>query len=209
MKIPDNTIKRLPLYLSVLEQFGKENCDYIASVDLEKVLDIKPSVLRKDLSYFGALGVRGKGYRIDLLSQALRRIIGISDRHWRTVVIGCGNIGTALMRYLNFSDINLEISAGFDADPKKINKTIAGVPIYALDSLLDIIEKEGIEFVILTAPLEAALPIVENLAKNSKIRGIVNFTQKYIKAPKHIRIVNIGITTKMLTMFFYLKNTTK
>jgi redox-sensing transcriptional repressor len=208
-KIPKNTIHRLPLYLSVLEQLAEESQnqeEFFHSVDLEKLLNIKNSVIRKDLSYFGEFGVKGKGYNIVRLKTALKEILDINVIK-KTVIIGCGNIGTALMKYPYFTKINLNIAAGFDVNPKIINRKINKTPVYHIDRLVDFLNKEKIQFVILAVPVQASKFILQDLITKTDIHGIINFTPIYLKVPKHIKVINSYISAKILEMYFYLKNT--
>ncbi|MFH1428752.1 MAG: redox-sensing transcriptional repressor Rex [Candidatus Margulisiibacteriota bacterium] len=203
--VPETTIKRLPVYLGVLEHFEKQGREFVNSQDFEDLVDIKQAILRKDLSFFGELGIRGKGYEVKSLTFQIKKLIGIDSRTWKTVIIGAGNIAQALMKYKSFEDINLDITAAFDSDPAKIGKRFGNVPVLDIGSLEQVINEEGIKFVILTSPGEVVGEILEVL-KQTKIKGLINFTPEYLRVSKKVKVINVNITAKILTMFFYLKN---
>lgn len=203
-RIPENTIKRLPMYLQVLDQLELENLTFIHSHQMERYLDIKPTLMRKDLSYFGELGIRGKGYQINLLKEAIKRVLGISEKQWRTAIIGTGNIGKALLHYPAFSQINVDIIAAFDIDPAKTGRVINHIPVYHTDQMLDWLNKEAVEFVMLCTPASSADEIVSQLVHHTPIAGIINFTSRYIQVAPPIKVININITSKVLTMLFHL-----
>lgn len=206
MPVPLNTIKRLPYYLRVLENLEQEGKTAFSSQDFESRMDINPAVLRKDFSYFGKLGVRGQGYSVEHVKRQMAKLLGISEGVWETVIIGAGNIAAALLRYENFKDINLKVAAAFDTDPQKIGKTISGVPILDSGELEKYLgAHEEIKFVILTVPGPSADEIVERL-KETNIRGIINFTPRFLAVSKRIKVVNLNITAKILNMFYYLKD---
>ncbi len=203
-EVPKNTIKRLPIYLRILENLEEEGKAVFSSQDFESRMDIKPAVLRKDLAYFGNLGVRGQGYNVEKLKAEIAGLLGISSQVWETAIIGAGNIARALMRYGDFKRINLKIVAAFDSNPSKIGKKIRDISVYGMADMEKQIARSSIKFVILTVPGKAAEEIVARL-KRTRIRGIVNFTPRYLQVSKKIKVLNINITAEILTMFYYLK----
>ncbi len=66
---PLSIIKRLPIYLRVLENFSKRDLDVISSKSLSKESGFTAEQIRKDLAYFGAFGTRGTGYSIPYLKK--------------------------------------------------------------------------------------------------------------------------------------------
>ena len=76
-QIPRIIIGRLPLYLRALTRLKKDGYSFASSRELGKLLDISAAQIRKDLSHFGELGKRGKGYtggdRWDKRAGSMRR----------------------------------------------------------------------------------------------------------------------------------------
>ena len=62
--IPDIVIRRLPLYARELGILASEGRDYTSSQELGDRLGVTPAQIRKDLSYFGRFGKRGRGYDV-------------------------------------------------------------------------------------------------------------------------------------------------
>ena len=94
-QIPRIIIGRLPLYLRALNRLKKEGYHYASSRELGKLLDISAAQIRKDLSHFGELGKRGKGYEIEFLVSKLNQILN-TDMLWDMIVIGAGDLGSGL-----------------------------------------------------------------------------------------------------------------
>ena len=94
-QIPRIIIGRLPLYLRALNRLKKDGYSYASSRELGKLLDISAAQIRKDLSHFGELGKRGKGYEIEFLVCKLNQILN-TDVIWDMIVIGAGVIGLEL-----------------------------------------------------------------------------------------------------------------
>src|SRR3989338_9262511 len=164
MKKPSkDTISRLALYLRTLQELSKtRTATTISSQDLARELTISSDQLRRDLWYFGQFGRRGVGYSIDSLKNKISEILGLNKR-WNICICGTGNLGSALLAYKGFKEQNLNISACFDADPKKIYKKKGGITIYPLEDMKKIIRSSRIEIAIIAAPVNAAQAIVDRL----------------------------------------------
>jgi redox-sensing transcriptional repressor len=52
------------MYFRIVERLFKGRIDTVSSAVLAKAAGVKPSQLRKDLTYFGQFGTRGLGYFI-------------------------------------------------------------------------------------------------------------------------------------------------
>ncbi len=118
-RIPEATVNRLSKYARILEQAQYEGAELIASADLAQRCGFKPAQIRKDLAYFGEFGVRGKGYYIKELKDNLKKILGVTHT-WKVVLVGAGNLGSALLAYKGFLAHGFEIDAVFDKFPEKI-----------------------------------------------------------------------------------------
>ena len=77
-KVPDVVIRRLPLYLRVLEVQDITESPIISSEQLAKIIGTSSGQVRKDLSYFGVFGKQGVGYQTASLSTELRRILKLN-----------------------------------------------------------------------------------------------------------------------------------
>ncbi|MGO4183082.1 winged-helix domain-containing protein, partial [Paenibacillus sp. TAF43_2] len=61
-KISEAVVRRLPVYLQVLNEMLNREIQTISSQDLGTKLDLNPAQIRKDLAYFGEFGRKGVGY---------------------------------------------------------------------------------------------------------------------------------------------------
>ena len=126
-KIPPATVKRLPLYLQCLEQINPDEVG-VSSKKLAELTKLNDSQVRRDLSYLGSLGTRGVGYDIATLRNQLQLELGLVEG-WSAVIVGVGNLGSALAHYGGFRDKGFGVVGLFDDDPKKINKQVAGLVV--------------------------------------------------------------------------------
>ena len=77
--IPDIVVSRLPLYLQTLNHLLREGEEVISSDELSDKVGVPAVQIRKDLSYFGGFGVKGKGYDIIHLIDNLRSILNLNQ----------------------------------------------------------------------------------------------------------------------------------
>ena len=163
-KIPRATAKRLPLYyryLNILHYGGK---DRVSSNELAKAIHVDSATIRRDFSYFGALGKRGYGYDVDDLIEFFKNILH-QDRLTNVALIGVGNLGHALLNFNFHQDSNIRISAAFDTNPKNINTIQGGVPIYPMDQIVAQLKEQQISVVILTVPSNVAQEVANQVAQ--------------------------------------------
>src|SRR5436189_2224958 len=124
--IPRKTVYRLSLYYRALQRARSNKVDTVSSAALAKAAGVKPTQLRKDLTYFGQFGTRGLGYNVESLSAALMEVLGTA--HLQPVIlVGAGNLGSALLKYPGFAKEGFEVVAAFDADMPKVQAKDLGV----------------------------------------------------------------------------------
>ena len=106
--IPRKSIFRLSIYHRCLERLRKNGMETVSSEVLAKAAGVKPTQLRKDLTYFGQFGTRGLGYNVESLSATINEVLGTNSLQ-AVVLIGVGNLGAALLRYQGFQKEGFEL----------------------------------------------------------------------------------------------------
>ena len=66
-KIPRATAKRLPIYYRYLNILLDADKKRVSSTELSEAVKVDSATIRRDFSYFGALGKRGYGYDVETL----------------------------------------------------------------------------------------------------------------------------------------------
>ena len=102
-KIPRATAKRLPIYFRYLTFLHDAGTDRISSAELSDAIKFDAATIRRDFSYFGALGKRGYGYDVKALLDFFANVLD-QDSLINVALIGAGNLGQAL---LNLSLIHI------------------------------------------------------------------------------------------------------
>ncbi len=178
--IPKATVTRLVLYLRELQQLARGGIPFIRSSGLADRLGLTDSQVRRDISHVGQFGRRGVGYPTRELARAIRDLLG-TDRIWRVILVGMGNLGQALSGYRGFREQGFDLAGVFDSDPKKIGSKIHGHKIRAIDDLESFIASEKeIQLAILAVPAPATAIITSRLSELG-ISGILNFAPVSIR----------------------------
>ena len=200
-KIPDETIRRMPMYLRAFSILKTENQDYISSSQLAERLHLNPPQIRKDLSYFGAFGTRGVGYPVTSTADQIREILKL-DVTQKAVLVGAGRLGAAIAEYPGFSMFGFDIAAIFDNNQSKIGTKVGKNIVEDIDQIATIRGRD-IQLAILAVPAEAAQSVVDMLV-GCQIKGILNLSPRYIIVPKSIKVVTIDIAMELGILPFYM-----
>lgn len=202
--IPEATAKRLPIYYRYLNILATAGTDHISSTELAEVVKIDPATIRRDLSYFGALGKRGYGYNVLDLLEFFKKTLS-QDKLTNVALIGVGHLGQALLNYNFHQSNNTRISVAFDIDQALTGKIQSGVPVYPLEDMKEQLRLQQIKIAILTVPIEAAQAVTDDLVE-AGIEGILNFTPLRISVPKRVRVQNVDLTNELQTLIYFLQH---
>lgn len=187
------SVRRLPSYLYIVQQAYKNNQEYISGTVIAQELKLEPIQVRKDLAITGIAGRPKKGYPAKELMNAINRFLGW-DTVQKAVIVGAGNLGTALAGYQEFSLHGIDIAAAFDNDETKVGKTIHGVPVHPLSSLEKQMRKTGAKIAILTVPSEHAQEAADRIVA-AGITAIWNFTNRKLSLPDHVVVQKEDLTS--------------
>ncbi len=201
--ISDLTIGRLSVYLRCVERLIHADIETVSSQELAKRFHLNSAQIRKDLAYFGEFGVRGVGYSVRDLRQYLVEILGL-DRERRILIVGAGNLGTALCHYSGFSGESFLVVGVLDSDPSRINTpTPAGLLVEDSVRLADIVEQRRVEIGVITTPASAAQKICQKMA-DAGIPSILNFAPIRVKAPEGVRVTSVDLKVYLEELSFHL-----
>lgn len=203
-KIPNATIKRLPLYHRYFQFLNDSNTKKISSTELAKAVQVDSATIRRDFSYFGSLGKRGYGYEVEPMLEFFKKLLNQSQTT-KVALVGVGNLGSALLNY-NFSQTNnIKITAAFDQNPELIGQTVNGVQVYDVDSLEQRLADEQIDVVILSVPVISAQKVADELVA-ANVKGILNFTPLRLATPNSVRVHNVDLANELQTLIYFLDN---
>ena len=201
-KIPEATVKRLSLYLNCIAEVGNSN-SRISSEKLAKLARVNPAQVRRDLSYLGSIGTRGVGYDLSTLKNQLNIALGLVEG-WSAIIVGAGNLGSALAQYEGFEDKGFAIVGLYDVDSKKISTKIAGLVVKHIEKINDDVKKYKVAIGIITTPSEFAQDTA-NLLIAGGIKSILNFAPSRIESTDSgVVIKNVDLSQELQVLSYYL-----
>ena len=201
-KISELTINRLSIYLRCLSVLSDEGVGTVSSQALAERFNLNSAQIRKDLAYFGEFGVRGVGYFVEDLRRHITQILGLDARH-SIGIIGAGNLGLALANYAGFSESTFRVAGLFDNEPGKLGVTEAGVPVYPVERLADVVAAEQIDIVAIAVPPAAAQSALDQ-AVAAGVRAILNFAPVHITGPEGVKIKSVDLTISLESLSYAL-----
>lgn len=205
--IPDATIARLPVYLRALNQLREQGIDTISSGALAEAAGVNSPQLRKDLSYLGSYGTRGVGYGVDYLRFQIGREMG-SANDWPVVIVGLGNLGTALANNAGFSSRGFRIVALVDSAPDLVGKGIHGLAITDLSELEQVVARTGAAIAVIATPAEAAQAVADRLV-HLGVTSILNFAATLLAVPEGVNVRKVDLGQELQILAFHEQRKTE
>ncbi|MQA90987.1 MAG: redox-sensing transcriptional repressor Rex [Gemmatimonas sp.] len=204
-KISESAVRRLSLYLRLLQEADSLGQETISSEELADRAGTTAAQVRKDLSLFGSFGKRGLGYAVSELLQEIREILGL-NRSWRVALVGAGKIGSALITYRNFRTRGFHIEAVFDTDPDKVGKRWGTQTILDDTEMGSVLAGKRIEIAVIAVPADAAQGVVDRVVA-SGVSAILNFAPVRLRVPKGVSLRNVDMVVEMEGLAFALTST--
>ena len=198
------TLNRLSFYLRCLRQLQELGLARISSQEMAQRYHLSATQIRKDLAQFGEFGIRGVGYQVDELADRLDALLGLDRRH-PMVIVGMGNLGSALARFAGFNHGAFQVVAGIDNDPRKIgSRSAAGFTIESAANLAQVVRASGALIGVLTVPDDVAQHYYDALA-DAGIRGVLNFATIRVKPRPDVPLKNVDLRINLEELAFFLK----
>lgn len=203
MPVSPLTLNRLSFYLRCLRRLQEEEVTRISSKDLADRFHLSATQIRKDLAQFGEFGIRGVGYEVDELAAHLNELLGL-DRQHAMLIVGLGNLGSALAQYLGFNYGSFHVVAGVDRDPAKIGRDLGNFVIRSTDDLEEVVRESGAEIGVLAVPAEAAQENYDRLA-DAGIKAVLNFAPVRVKRRPGVPLKNVDLRINLEELAFFLR----
>lgn len=201
-RVPTPTLERLATYFTILTDLKSRRVETISSADVEERTGINAAQFRKDLSYFGEFGRPGIGYAVDELYSRIARILKL-ERTQPVLLVGAGNLGSALVGYPALRAENFHIVAAFDNNYNKIGKQLWDLTIHDASLLVEDNKTIGARLAIIAVPAGAAQEVAERLVA-AGIRNILNFAPVVLRLPLDVIVRNVDFVQELAVLSFHL-----
>ena len=195
-QVPKATLHRYPIYLKALRRLKAEGVERIMSRELAEYVAIESTTIRRDFSFLGNLGKQGYGYQVDDLIQVFSDQLGMNFDE-KIILVGCGNLGRALLNYNQGNHVVGEIVCAFDLAPETVPP--CSVPVYLLDEFATR-KPKGCRIAILCISQDIQKTV--DLLVDNGITGIVSFASEHFIVPEGIRVKQIDVVSSIQELVF-------
>ena len=201
--IPRKSIYRLAIYQRCLERLKENGLDTVSSNSLAKAAGVKSAQLRKDLAHFGQFGTRGLGYSVDALIEVITGVLGTSSL-LQVILVGVGNLGSALLKYSGFNREGFEISAAFESDQNRLKNVVADIPIMNVSQMTQYVKDNDVKIAIIAVPAETAQEVANALV-NSGVQAFLNFSSTLLKTPDNVIVNSVDLALELEHLSYFVK----
>ena len=199
-----NSIYRLLQYRTALLHMKELGFSNLSSEYLAEAVGTTSTQVRKDFSQFKIAGKKRGGYDLYDVINTIDCIFA-RDKHCNAIIVGAGNLGSALMRYKGADADRFSMIAAFDIDPAKY-KNNASFPIYPMDRLSDIVKENNVEFAMICVPAIAAQGVLDCLVK-AGIKGVLNFALcSLVHDSSRVFVKNVNIANELDMLAFFVNH---
>lgn len=196
-------IRRLPRYYRFLYDLKENGVTRISSRELSQRMRLTASQIRQDLNCFGGFGQQGYGYMVDQLYDEIGRILGM-DQLTKAILLGVGNLGTAVGNHIEFKARGFNLIGLFDDNPALVGDTRADMIIRSTDELEEFCKKNKPEMAVLCIPKEAAPRLVEVLV-SCGVKGFWNFSHYDILHDyPNVIVENVHMGDSLMTLSYHM-----
>lgn len=207
-KVPVPTLERLATYLRLLIDLEQSGVETISSAEIERQTGINAAQFRKDLShfyrYFGEFGKPGVGYNVHELQDRIARILKI-DREQRVILVGAGNLGSALVGYPGLKENRFNLVAVFDNNYGKIGRPLWDMEIMDVVRVKEVNQGLRARIAILAVPTASAQQVTDLLV-DAGIHAILNFAPMLLRVPRHVFVRNVSFLQELAVLSYHLSN---
>ena len=199
--IPEATVARLPVYLRALHALAEGGRLTASSEELAAAAGVNSAKLRKDLSHLGSYGTRGVGYDVDYLDYQISRALGLTQ-DWAVVIVGVGNLGSALANYGGFASRGFRVAALIDADRGVVGKRVAGRVVRHLDELETVVRAEDVSIGVIATPAGAAQEVCERLVA-AGVTSILNFAPTVLSVADGVDVRKVDLSIELQILAYH------
>ena len=201
-EIPRKAIYRLSVYSRCLHRLENNGIHTVSSEVLAKAAGVKPTQLRKDLTYFGQFGTRGLGYEVKQLIEMISELLGTKSLQ-PVVIVGIGNLGRALLSYRGFEREGFEVVGAFDVNPSQYLSSDSPIDVQAMDVLPKVIGEHVIKMAVLCVPPAAAQEVANQLIEYGVV-AILNFAPIVLSVPDEITVNNVNLAMELENLSYFI-----
>ena len=201
--VSEAVLRRLPRYYRYLKELEEDHVLQISSNELAERMSLTASQIRQDINCIGGEGRQGFGYSVPQLRSHIGKVLGIQHKQ-NMIIIGAGNIGSAVALSDSFRASNFETIAVFDVDPAKIGKKIGTLTVLDCESIALFLQENTVHIAVLAVPISSGQAVVDKL----NVLGVTaywNFVPTDLNIPNHATIVSVHLEEGLQILSYKIK----
>jgi redox-sensing transcriptional repressor len=199
-------LARLSICYQVALRAGEDGLENLSSIFLAGLLGVDETLVRKDMAAVGIVGRPHVGFRTGEILVRLEEILGLAQIT-DAILIGCGSLGSALLRYPGFAKYGLRIAAAFDSDHAIVGQHIGEYVVLPMEKCHSIVSTFRIRVAILAVPQNFAQEVTDWLVSRGII-AIWNFAPVQLSAPQNVVVRNENLAAGLAQLIHQLKHST-
>lgn len=200
--VPTATLERLSTYLRYLLELESAGVETVRSSEIEAHTGIGAAQFRKDLSYFGEFGKPGIGYYAADLRHRIATILKL-DRDQQVLLVGAGNLGSALVAYPGWEQYRLRIAAVFDNNYAKIGRRLWDLEIMDIQRMPEVNAELGATLGIIAVPALSAQSAADAMVA-AGVRAVLNFAPATLRPAPDLAVRNVSFIQEMAVLSYCL-----
>jgi redox-sensing transcriptional repressor len=165
----------------------------ISGTVIAEELELEAIQVRKDLAVTGIVGKPRVGYPVNDLISAIEKFLNW-NQSCKAVIVGAGNLGSALMGYNELKNHGLNLVAAFDSSREKLGPRPNGPTVYPMSDISSVISAKQAKLAILTVPAAVAQEICDQLVA-AGIRQIWNFANVRLRVPEDVLVLREDLSS--------------
>ena len=201
--LSEAVLRRLPRYYRYLKELEEEHILQISSKELAERMGLTASQIRQDINCSGGEGRQGFGYSVPLLRSHIGSVLGIQHKQ-NMIIIGAGNIGSAVALSDSFRASNFETIAIFDVDPHKIGKKIGALTVLDYTEIETFVKIHSVHIAVLAVPMSSAQAVVDRLHALG-VTAYWNFVPTDLTIPADSTIVSVHLEEGLQVLSYKIK----
>ncbi|MEM0970785.1 MAG: redox-sensing transcriptional repressor Rex, partial [Verrucomicrobiota bacterium] len=120
------------------------------------------------------------------------------------ILVGVGNLGSALLRYGGFQKEGFEITAAFDLDPAQANLRNVPFEIRHVDEVRDYVAAHSAKMAILAVPEQSA-QLVANQLVDAGIQAILNFSPVVLQVSDEVVVNSVDLALELENLSYFIR----
>jgi redox-sensing transcriptional repressor len=137
------------------------------------------------------------------LSQLITDTLGTNSLQ-PVILVGVGNLGSALVSYRGFAEEGFQIVAAFDEKPEAARLRRLRVGVQPMAHLAEVVRLQTVRMAILAVPAAVAQAVANKLI-DAGITGILNFAPIVLAVPEEVVVNNVNLAIELENLSYFIQ----